>query len=92
MGFLLEDFTAQPLYIALITEIKNYRLALKKVNNIIMNFVLLKYQAALKGNLAKEIEESLKAKSQHISPISIPSLLLKTIKIQLLEYSDIYKY
>lgn len=55
MRFFFEDFTLQILSIKLITEIKDYRTALKKAKNIIINSIILKYQATFKRKLVKKI-------------------------------------
>lgn len=92
MGFDMTTFTPQALYTALTAEIKERRAALKKAKGIIKNSVAHKHQAHLEGKTAKEMWESLKAKFQHISPMSISRLLLETTRIQLSECSDIHEY
>lgn len=92
MGFNMETFTTQVLYTALTTEIKKHQAALKKAEGIIKNSVAHKHQAQLEGKTAKEMWEGLKAKFQHISPMTISRLLLNTTRIQLSECSDMHKY
>lgn len=92
MGFSLENFTVQALYMAFIAKIKEHRLAFKKAKGIIINSIIFKNQAALEGKLAKEMWESLKAKFRQISPMSISCFLLETTRIQLSECSNIHKY
>lgn len=92
MGFDMETFTTQALYTALTTEIKEHRAALKKAEGIIKNSVAQKRQAQLEGKTAKEMWEGLKAKFQHISPMTISRLLLDTTRIQLSECSNMHEY
>lgn len=51
-----------------------------------------KHQAAIESKDAKEMWEALKAKFQHISPMSISRLVLDTTRIRLSDCTDIYKY
>ena len=92
MGFLLKDFTLQAIYTALTAEIKEHQAALKKTQSIFVNTVALKHQATFEEKLAKELQESLKTRFQHISLMSIARLLLETNRIELSECKDINEY
>lgn len=92
MGFSEIDLDAQALYTALTSELKEHRASANKAKGIIKNSVSHKHQSILEGMTAQEMWESLKAKFQYISPMSISRLVLETIKIQLSDCTDIHDY
>ena len=92
MGFKPTEMTAQALWTALSTEIKEHRASLSKAEGIIKNSVASKHQAAIEGKEAKEMWETLQTKFQHISPMSISRLILETTKLRLSDCTDIHEY
>ncbi len=92
MGFSPTEVTPKTLYTTLTTELKEYQAALKKAEGVIKNSVANKYQPTLDEKTAQEMWETLKAKFQHISPMSISRLIPDTTKIQLSDCTDIHNY
>lgn len=92
MDFIDVNLNVQALHTALTKKLNQYKLLAKKVEGIIKSSVFYKYQLNLKGKIAQEMWKSLKANFQYISPISILHPVIKTIKIQLSDSINIYKY
>lgn len=92
LGFSPLDFTAQGIYTALSTEIKEHRAAIKKGEAVICKTVGHKHHPILEGKTPEQMWKILKERFQHVSPMSISKKVLDATKIKLSDCKYIQEY